>query len=280
MQTQRKNEIDFLTDTLLQSGDILLRFFGNASIDIKEKSPGNPVSEADFAADQFIKKQIGNYFPNDAILSEEAQSESERRFQDARRKNANRVWIIDPLDGTKNFLKGEPEFSVSIGLLENKKSVLGGVYNPLKKHLLVGGPESGLLLNQTMMKNTPQKKKRFAKFKLLFSKTELDQNLFSDIFLNNSKIQWQAIGSVAWKLSLTAAGECDLMLSRKPKSEWDVAGAMALLRARDFLLLDQTFTPITLNNASTKINGVIAGSAHAINEYKEELAKINTNPSM
>ena len=89
------------------------------------------LTEADLAANTVICDTLHSAFPNDAILSEE-------NTDDLVRLNTSRVWIIDPLDGTREFTLGIPEFAVSIGLTINEEVVLGVIYNPITEELITG----------------------------------------------------------------------------------------------------------------------------------------------
>ena len=95
-----KKEIDIMVETLKKAGENLMRFFHSGDYEISEKSPNNPVTEADFTTNQIIIDSLYKYFPNDAILSEEISKDLSHEIMDKKRFEASRVWIIDPLDGT------------------------------------------------------------------------------------------------------------------------------------------------------------------------------------
>ena len=95
---------------------------------VKEKSRGNPVTTADLNANRAIREILAGRFPDDAWLSEED-------ADDPKRLDRSRVWIVDPLDGTREFIRGIPEFCVSIGLAVNGSPVLGVIYHPLRREL-------------------------------------------------------------------------------------------------------------------------------------------------
>ena len=92
----------------------------------KYKSDNTPVTNADIRANDIICKGLKRHFPNISIVSEE---------QVKKGKAAQRFWLVDPLDGTKEFLKGNGEFTVNIGLIENRKQVFGIIYMPTKNKL-------------------------------------------------------------------------------------------------------------------------------------------------
>ena len=116
----------------LEAGDILAHHWNERGFTVNEKSRGNPVTTADFEADRKLKDILHGGFPDYGWLSEETADDGERLQRE-------RVWIVDPLDGTKEFIKGVPEFVVAIALAERGVPVLGVTYNPIKREMFWGG---------------------------------------------------------------------------------------------------------------------------------------------
>ena len=110
------------------AGKILMKHFSASDKKVKYKSFNNPVTIADHEADQYLSEFIGGEFPNDGWLSEETVDTKERLEK-------SRVWIVDPLDGTKEFIEGIPHFSISIALVEDGHPVIGIVYNPSRRNI-------------------------------------------------------------------------------------------------------------------------------------------------
>ena len=121
------------------AGKILMKYFSDSDKKVKYKSFNNPVTIADHEADQYIADFIGGEFPDDGWLSEETVDTPERL-------NKSRVWIVDPLDGTKEFIEGVPHFSVSIALVEDGYPVVGVIYNPYTKEMFSAEKIRELLL--------------------------------------------------------------------------------------------------------------------------------------
>ena len=119
-----KNELNVAINAAKEAGKIILTYY-KSDFAIKEKGFGNPVTTADIAADDYLKKTLTNYFPDYGWLSEETVDAMDRLSK-------SRIWIVDPIDGTKEFIHGTDEFVVSIGLVENGRPVLGVIYNPVK----------------------------------------------------------------------------------------------------------------------------------------------------
>jgi myo-inositol-1(or 4)-monophosphatase len=111
-----------LLDAVRGAGPVAMRFFRNA-VRQWEKNPGDPVSEADHAVNDLLKARLHEARPDYGWLSEETPD-------DVDRLGRPRVWCVDPIDGTRAFLKGDPEFSICAALLEGGRPILAAVYNP------------------------------------------------------------------------------------------------------------------------------------------------------
>lgn len=254
---------------VLIAAEKIMTFYESKDLVVEEKSPNNPVTEADFAANSILVKHIRQNFPDDAILSEESNEEFSLTEKSRLLQTQPRVWILDPIDGTRQFIKGTGQFSISVGLVEEGVPVLGFICNPAHGFFLSGGKETGLL-SKGKPYQPPTDKPGIS---VCISNTEKKQNLFSklesEIFIPENAI----IGSVAYKMGLVAYGKFNLILSKKPKNEWDIAGGMALFSARNYSLLDQDFQEIILNKKDTRSYGLIGGSLDAISWYKEFLTR-------
>ena len=114
-------ELAVAHDAAIHAGRAIMRYYGNAAYEIKTE--GSPVTEADRASNEIILGSLRGEFPNDAVLSEETADSPDRLKR-------SRVWIVDPLDGTKEFIAGIGEFSVMIALLVDNRLKVGVVYKP------------------------------------------------------------------------------------------------------------------------------------------------------
>src|SRR5680860_853729 len=114
--------LDALSACVRDAGAIALSYFGQEPRS-QTKSDGTSVSEADFAVDNYLREQLGKLDPSYGWLSEETED-------DPSRLEWSRVWVVDPIDGTRAFLKERPEWTVCAALVENGKPVLAAVFNP------------------------------------------------------------------------------------------------------------------------------------------------------
>src|SRR5690242_16441567 len=110
-QSEFARELELARTAALAAGEILERYFRDRTFKIDQKGKDNPVTDADLEADDKLKEMLREGFPEYGWLSEETADSAERLKYE-------RVWIVDPLDGTKEFIKGVPEFVVAIGLVE------------------------------------------------------------------------------------------------------------------------------------------------------------------
>src|SRR5688572_13120549 len=128
-------ELQTAKDLALRSGEMLLKYYaGEPSVEWKGKN--DPVTTADRAVSRFIVDALRRHFPNDAILSEEEKDDLDRMTK-------TRVWVIDPMDGTKEFIARNGEFSVMIGLAVHGVARLGVVFQPTEDKLYYASPQEG-----------------------------------------------------------------------------------------------------------------------------------------
>jgi len=214
----RADDIERIRAGLAAAAEAIRPFTpGDVAFERKE-ARGDPVTEADHAADAVLKEILPQ--PGEGWLSEES-------VDDADRLDRRRVWIVDPIDGTREFVEGIPEWCISIGLLEDGVPVAGGIYNPATDELVLGSLETGVTYNGAAARVTePANGERVS---VLASRSEIKRGEW-DGFVD-ARYEVRACGSVAYKLGLVAAGRVDATWTLVPKSEWDVAAGTALVRA-------------------------------------------------
>ncbi len=216
----------------------------------------DPVTETDLAVDALLRRRLG--CRGEGWLSEQTPDSS-------RRLACERVWVVDPLDGTREFIDGRPEFAVSIALVEGGEPVVGGICNPSTGETVLGGIGLGVWLN-----GEPVSVRRTARLEhadVLASRSEVRRGEWARY--RDAPFRLRPMGSVAWKLALVAAGRADATWTLRPKHEWDVAAGVALVRAGggDVCLPDGQ-TP-TFNRSHTLLPGLLAGPAALLAEVVE-----------
>ena len=239
-----------------KAGNIIHSFF-HGEFEVKMKGKGNPVTEADIAADDILKKILTTEFPDYGWLSEETQDTPDRLSK-------KRVWVVDPIDGTKEFVKGIPNFVVSIGLVENGIPILGVIHNPINKDTYSATLGGGILFNgkQTIIND----KTKFSQISMLNSRSETRQGLWEPYIPHFKKLI--PIGSIALKLAMVAADQANMVASLKPKNEWDICAGHCLINEAGGILLTIEGEKITYNNPKTLITpGLVAGNESVVNSF-------------
>ena len=214
-------------------------------IDATRKSGGDPVTEADEKVDSVLRHLLPTQ--GEAWLSEETADTADRLGQ-------HRVWIVDPLDGTREFIQGIPEWCVSIALIEDGVAVAGGILNLVMDQRVVGSLESGVTLNGVPASVRPLD--TIEGVEVLASRSEVRRGEWDQF--QDGPIAVRPMGSVAYKLSLVAAGLADATWTLTPKNEWDVAAGTALVNAAGGTVTYPDGSTPTFNNPDPLIPGLVA----------------------
>ncbi len=228
------------------AGEILRGYWRRGSYEIGSKGHDNPVTAADLEADRAIKKLLRDPFPGYGWLSEETADNDDRL-------KCRRVWIVDPLDGTKEFIKGIAEFAVAIALVEDGVPVLGVTYNPIKREMYWAARGVGCHLNTRRVRVT--RKRTLKRATVLASRSETARGEWQ---LFSGMLKVSPTGSVAYKLAMVAAGKADATFTRSPKSEWDIASGAALVVEAGGTITDIKGREIRFNQRNVKLEGLIA----------------------
>ncbi|MGC9363133.1 MAG: 3'(2'),5'-bisphosphate nucleotidase CysQ [Fidelibacterota bacterium] len=242
-------ELELATATARKAGKIILNYF-KRDYHIRDKGHHNPVTTADLEANTLIRSQITTNHPEDGWLSEESVDSRERLTK-------RRVWIVDPLDGTFEFIRGVPEFVVSIALTIDREPVIGIIYNPVTNELYTAS-DGAAYLNGKRLQCSNQSDLKKATVSVSRSETRAGlwqpyTHLFKKSIVS---------GSIATKLVNTAARRSDLTISLRSKHEWDICAADLIVRNAGGVVINRNLQPIRYNSANPVIpNGLIAGPA-------------------
>jgi myo-inositol-1(or 4)-monophosphatase len=242
-------------DAAKEAGGLIMNYY-KADYEIRDKGYHNPVTTADHAADSRLKELLMNARPNYGWLSEETVDSPNRLTKE-------KVWVVDPLDGTKEFIEGVPNFVVSIALVENSIPIVGVLYNPVTEETFTAEKGGGAFLNGEPIHCTAREK--VSDMVILNSRSETRRGLwepFADTFG-----ELRAIGSVAYKLGLTAAGQADIFASLRPKNEWDICAGNCIINEAGGKLIDLKGNLVSFNQEKTLIEpGLIAGDINAVDK--------------
>src|SRR4051794_9905043 len=231
------------------AGECAMRYF-RTTHRTWEKGPGQVVTEADVAIDRFLKERLLAERPGYGWLSEESED-------DPARLGRRCVWIVDPIDGTRSFAEGTPEFSISVALVEGGTAVLGIVLNPATDELFAAARGQGTSLNERPVRATARQ--ALPRARIVASRFESKRHHFPDIL---PEVEVTTIGSLAYKLALVACGRFDGYLSWRRTHDWDIAGAAGLLSEGGGTLPAAEGRPIALTRERPVHDGLgAAGNA-------------------
>jgi myo-inositol-1(or 4)-monophosphatase len=233
----------------LEAGRKVLNRYTPGAIEAKFKAGDDPVTEADRAVDQVLRQHLLR--DDEGWLSEES-------VDDCSRLDRNRVWVVDPLDGTREFVQGIPEFCISIAMVENGIPVAGGICNPATNELIIGSRDSGVTYNGQPAQATTRKELHGAL--VLASRSEVKRGEWKQF--EQAEFKVRAMGSVAYKLGLVSAGHADITFTLVPKHEWDVAAGAALVLSGGGFVQTLENTDLVCNQKNPLITGLIAGGSN------------------
>src|SRR5499427_8137032 len=230
----------------LEAARAVLKTFTPGAIETEFKAGHDPVTEADRAVDKVLRENLLR--EGEGWLSEES-------VDDLSRLDKRRVWVVDPLDGTREFVQGIPEFCVSIAMVEDGIPVAGGICNPATDELILGSRETGVTYNGTSAQ--PSQRQDLHGALVLASRSEVKRGEWRQF--ESAEFNIRPMGSVAYKLGLVAAGKADLTFTLVPKNEWDVAAGAALVESAGGWVLKLDHTPLRCNQKNPLISGLLAG---------------------
>lgn len=222
--------------------------FISADIKIDFKSGDDPVTEAD---------RLSNRVLHDVLVRNGDGWLSEESAEDFSRLKKERVWVVDPLDGTREFTTGIPEWCISVGLVQSGRAIAGGIRNPATGETFLGSLETGVTYNGRNAGCSERTCLDGAT--VLASRTEVKRGEWKPF--QGQAFAVKAMGSVAYKLALVAAGIADATWTLCPKHEWDVAGGVALIESAGGFAGRLDDTPLSFNNSETLLPHLVAAGA-------------------
>jgi len=217
--------INVMVKTCRRAAKTLIRDFGEIeNLQVSVKGPGDFVTASDKKVEKIIIEELLKARPNYSILSEEAgKISNDESFK----------WIIDPIDGTSNFLHGIPHFAISIGLEHNKEIICGIIYDPIKDEMFTAEKGNGSYLNNQRMRVSSRSKLKdclIVTGGLKRNQKERDLALKEyDKFSSSVDIPVRKMGSASLDMAYVAAGRFDGMWQRN-LNYWDIAAGIILIK--------------------------------------------------
>lgn len=219
--------------------------FDSDRVQEMQKTGGDPVTAVDLEIDRVLKEILMR--SGEGWLSEET-------ADDANRLDRELVWIVDPLDGTREFIDGLPEYCTSIAAVVDGRPVAGGILNPASDLLIAGAVGHGVECNGE--RTAPLEAESLESMRVLASRSECSRGQWKVV--ESHGIEVVPMGSVAYKMARVAAGLDHATWTPVPKHEWDVAGGGALLEAAGGATLSIDGDRIGFNQARPWLSGAIA----------------------
>lgn len=238
---------DILTriEAAIEAARIIFARFTPGAIETEYKIGHDPVTEADRAVDVVLRQNLLR--DGEGWLSEES-------VDDASRLTKSHVWVVDPLDGTREFVQGIPEFCVSIGYVEDGCPVAGGICNPATNETFIGAIDCGVLYNGKPAQPSPRTTLKGSL--ILASRSEVKRGEWQPF--QRGDYQIRPMGSVAYKLALVAAGLADITFTLTPKNEWDVVAGAALVKSAGGFVCTLEKTDLVGNRRDPLLSGLLA----------------------
>ncbi len=266
MTAQRLDTLDLTAEielacTLAREAATIVNTFYVGSSEVRYKPGNEPVTEADRSANLHIVSRIQAEFPEDGLLSEESKD-------NLIRLNKARVWIIDPLDGTKEFIARNGEFSIMIGLAIGGKAVMGVIMQPDPGLLYIGAVNHGAYLYEhgeriPLAVSTQTDVSRMVMVSSRSHRQQIVDKVRKDLRITSERVS----GSVGVKVGLISRQLADLYPHPSPGcKEWDICAPAALLEAAGGQITDCWGSPLTFNKRDVRAhNGLLAsnGQSHA-----------------
>lgn len=240
----RSADLALVLDTAREAGELALWWLKQGAR-AWAKSPGNPVTEADLAVNELIRRRLGAARPSDGWLSEESGPEETLLGRP-------RMFVVDPIDGTRAFMEGKPGFCISIGQVEAGEAVLGALFNPLTQELFWASRGGGAWLNGEAIRCSAAGAMDEAR---LISRPDRLTRALCERSPGLVAMR-ETPSSIAYRMALVAAGHWDGAISGGPKADWDLAAAMVIVEEAGGVATDLAGERLRLNRPGLTHDGV------------------------
>ena len=259
-------QINIITKACMKASRSLIRDFGEIeNLQVSSKGPGDFVSSADKRTEKIIIEELQKAHPDYGIITEESGI--------INKANTNNRWIIDPIDGTTNFLNGIPQFAISIGYEEENEIKCGVIFDPIKNEMFCAEKGNGAYLNNSRIRVSNKKK---LKDSLLVTggpkqSSKIKEEIFSEfIKVSNSVLSpVRKFGSAALDVAYVACGRFDGYWQRE-LNYWDIAAGLVILKEAGGLV-----NFFEKNNEASLKKNILASNSNIHDELKDLIIKKN-----
>ncbi|SHJ97600.1 myo-inositol-1(or 4)-monophosphatase [Shimia gijangensis] len=260
-------DLDLLIEAAREAGRIASRFAGTAQVWDKPDGAG-PVTEADLAVNDMLERELRDARPDYGWLSEESADNADRQSTD-------RVFIIDPIDGTRSFIEGSNTWAHSLAIAEQGRITAAVVFLPMRDKLYHSAEGMGAFLNGNEI--SPSERGDLIGAHVLAARPILESHHWqSDV----PDMKRSHRPSLAYRTALVAEGRYDAMLTLRPTWEWDIAAGDLILREAGAATSDRYGDPLRFNNPDPRVPGIVAGGSRVHRELTQALANKGDAPRL
>lgn len=242
--TAGRNDYDMLVDVAGQAGEIAMRYFGGHNPSWT-KSSNSPVSKADMETDRFLREQLMAERPGYGWLSEETDDDQDRLSRE-------RIFVVDPIDGTRGFLDGDPNWCVSAAIVEAGRPQIAVLVCPALGRTLSARAGAGAYLNGERLNPQPTNEVRTV------TASKRLNGLLADRYGDRFGIH-PFIPSLAYRIALIATGEIDGAFAHSGSHEWDLAAADLILSEAGGMLTNADGGRLAYNAPKIRMPSLVAG---------------------
>jgi myo-inositol-1(or 4)-monophosphatase len=229
-----KDDLELLIDAARTAGALALDR-RTPSLEIEKKPDGSPVSSADLEVDAFLTKRLRGARPDYGWLSEET-------ADDPARLSARRVFVVDPIDGTRAYIRGKPWFVVSLAVVEDGRPVTAAIYAPALDELYTAAKGLGAALNAVPVSASPRDRLEGAAMLG-------DAKMFAHPAWPKPwpPMQIEQRNAIAYRMALVACGAFDAAVAMSPKYEWDLAAGVLIANEAGAVAVDHKGRDLCFN---------------------------------
>ncbi len=247
MMNDYAQDFDLIRDAAQEAGKLALSYWGR-SIQKQKKADGSAVTEADHAVDALLAARLREPRPDYGWLSEESAEHIDRL-------KARRVWVVDPIDGTRAFIQGRDDWVIAIALVEDHAPVLAAVINPLRGEAFEARAGAGTYLNGRRIRASEQSILSGAR--LVVPDSVLKPNRWRRPWPPLNPV-WA--NSIIYRMALIASGKADASFALGPKWEWDIAAGALLVSEAGGIITNPCGFPLKFNTREAKVPGFLAAA--------------------
>jgi myo-inositol-1(or 4)-monophosphatase len=246
------HDLALLIDAARMAGRIATSYAGKTAKTWHKPDDAGPVTEADLAVNDMLQTNLRMARPDYGWLSEETEDNTARLSKE-------RVFIIDPIDGTRSFVEGSNTWAHSLAVAENGVITAAAVFLPLRNRLYAAALGQGATLNGVPL--TASSQTDMDAITVLAARPAMAAALWRSNAEPTFKRSYRP--SLAYRLALVGAGRFDAMITLRRSWEWDIAAGALIVTEAGGQITDQTGAPLVFNNADPRLNGVVAGGQAA-----------------